>query len=100
MVADSVHGRLSPAWPTCSSGDPDAIRTRGLRIRNPALYPAELRGQPCLHIAKVGVRGNPLTQVSGACPLIPSSRVKGRRRGITLREGDTVGSQAGNGVSP
>src|SRR5690606_26363370 len=24
-------------------GDPGAIRTRGLRIRNPALYPAELR---------------------------------------------------------
>ncbi len=26
-------------------GDPGAIRTRGLRIRNPMLYPAELRGQ-------------------------------------------------------
>src|SRR5882724_2982117 len=24
---------------------PDAIRTRGLRIRNPALYPPELRGR-------------------------------------------------------
>ena len=27
------------------NGVPGAIRTRGLRIRNPLLYPAELRGQ-------------------------------------------------------
>lgn len=26
-------------------GDPDVIRTRGLRIRNPMLYPTELRGR-------------------------------------------------------
>ena len=31
------------------TGDPGAIRTRGLRIRNPALYPAELRGRTGRH---------------------------------------------------
>ena len=31
---------------TKESGDPGAIRTRDLRIRNPLLYPAELRGRP------------------------------------------------------
>jgi hypothetical protein len=28
------------------AGVPDWIRTNGPRIRNPVLYPAELRGQP------------------------------------------------------
>ena len=32
-------------------GDPKWIRTTGLRIRNPALYPTELWG-PVAHIAK------------------------------------------------
>jgi hypothetical protein len=28
-------------------GAPAAIRTRGLRIRNPSLYPSELQGRGC-----------------------------------------------------
>ena len=32
------------------NGDPGAIRTRGLQIRNLLLYPAELRGQCVLRV--------------------------------------------------
>jgi hypothetical protein len=35
---------------------PGGIRTHGLRIRNPALYPSELRGHSLIFFSAFGVR--------------------------------------------
>ena len=47
------------------NGDPGAIRTRDLRIRNPLLYPAELRGQPGLLLTG-NARGQKLSSAGSA----------------------------------
>ena len=63
---DQSHGAYKGA-----NGVPGAIRTRGPRIRNPVLYPAELRG----HCAKLLTGFARLSSVArnGARNQVPST---------------------------